>query len=174
MNYRNTKYLIFDVDNTITESCQEITQKMNDILTKINLEVAFISGTNISELKRMISSKLKRRHHLLGNTGTHYLIVENYSEKEILKEELSKEEKEEIISAIKKLKEKYSLIPLTTEEDQIQDRGSQITLSILGRNAPFEEKYTYDKTKKKREKFVRFIEEFLKDKYEINIGERLQ
>ncbi|PIO07555.1 hypothetical protein COU59_03300 [Candidatus Pacearchaeota archaeon CG10_big_fil_rev_8_21_14_0_10_34_12] len=164
------RFLVFDVDNTITESCKEISDEMAKTLEKLEQGIVFISGTNITELKRMISSKLKRKHHLLGNTGTHYVIKKENLENEIINNKLSKDEKKEIIQALKKLKEKYKLLPLTTENDQIQDRGSQITFSILGRNAPSEKKYIYDTSKDKRKKFVEYLKTILKDSYEMTIG----
>lgn len=165
------KALIFDVDDTITESCQPIKDETVEILTKVKSEIAFLTGTPIPELIRMISSKLKRRHHLMGNTGTHYVLIENYTEREIFKNLLGEEEKKDIIAALKKLKDKYNLIPMTSEEDQIQDRGSQVTFSVLGRNAPSKDKAEYDVDKKKRMEFIVFLEKILgKDKYEMKIG----
>ena len=164
------KFLVFDVDNTVTEKLLEISNEMASVLNGIESEIAFISGTNIPELRRMISSKLSRKHHLLGNTGTHYVIIEDGNEKEIVKEELSEKDKRNIIHALKNLKKEYGLIPLTSEDDQIQDRGSQITLSVLGRNAPPEKKSAYDPKKEKRRIFVEYLKDFLKDDYEIAIG----
>lgn len=165
------KFLVFDVDNTLTESCTQITDDMADTLNKLKEELIFISGTHAPELKRMISSKLDRKHHILANIGTHYLLVYPNEEKEIYNKILNEEERKEIISALKKLKEEYRLLPLTSEEDQIQDRGSQITLSILGRNAPKERKEFYDKDNEKRKKFISFLEKILgKEKYELGIG----
>lgn len=165
------KYLIFDVDDVVTKSRTELSDEMASVLNKINLEIAFISGTLVPELKRMISSKLNRKHHLLGNSGTHYVIIKNGNEEKILNGKMLEREKEEIISKLKKLKEKYNLIPLTSEEDQIQDRGSQITFSILGRWANLDTKYAYDPDKKKREEFVKFLKTILdEDKYEMTIG----
>ena len=164
-----TRVLIFDVDDTITKSRTEISDEMSSILNNIPIDLVFISGTTVSELKRMISSKLKRKHHILGTTGTHYVVIDD-DEKVILNEKLTADEKGKIINALKRLKEKYNLISLTSEEDQIQDRGSQITLSILGRWAPLEKKYQYDPSKEKRINFVKFLRNFLDKGYEINIG----
>ncbi|MDO8563760.1 MAG: HAD-IIB family hydrolase [Nanoarchaeota archaeon] len=163
------KALVFDVDDTITASCQTIKDETANILEKIRPEIAFLTGTPIPELKRMISSRLNRKHHLMGNTGTHYVVVENSAEKEILKDSLNEEEKIEIIIALKQLKAKYNLIPLTSEEDQIQDRGSQITFSVLGRNASSKDKSNYDSDKKKRIEFIFFLNNII-NKYEIKIG----
>ncbi len=165
------KFLVFDVDNTVTESCSEITDDMADVLNNLKEELVFISGTKASELKKMVSSKLNRNHHILANVGTHHLLVKPIGEEEIYNEVLKDEEKEEIISALKELKKEHNLIPLTSEEDQIQDRGSQITLSILGRNAPKEDKEFYDQDKEKRKKFVAFLKEILgEEKYELGMG----
>ncbi|PIN93479.1 hypothetical protein COU54_02805 [Candidatus Pacearchaeota archaeon CG10_big_fil_rev_8_21_14_0_10_31_24] len=165
------QFLVFDVDNTITESCSEITDEMAGILNKLREEIVFISGTHAFELKRMVSSKLNRKHHLLANVGTHYLLVYPDKEEEIYYETLDEEEKKEIILSLKKLKEEYKLLPLTSEEDQIQDGGSQITFSILGRNAPREMKESYDKDKEKRKKFVIFLGKIPgNEKYEFGIG----
>ncbi|MEK6898392.1 MAG: HAD-IIB family hydrolase [Nanoarchaeota archaeon] len=165
------KAIVFDVDNTVTESCQQIKDEMSSILEKIPAEIAFISGTGVSELKRMLSSKIKREHHLLANTGTHYVIVSPLEEREILKEVLSQEQRKELVGALKILKNKYNLLPLTTEEDQIQDRNSQVTFSVLGRNAPSEKKYSYDQNKSKRLKFIEYLKTLIDEKkYEITIG----
>jgi len=119
------KILVFDVDNTVTESRQEISDEMARILNRIPSEIAFISGTLLPELKRMISSKLIRKHHLLPNTGTHYVIMEKNNEKEILKETLSSSQKEDIVTALKKLKEELGKIfgesPLLLHHDLLFD-----------------------------------------------------
>jgi phosphomannomutase len=168
---KDYKFLVFDVDNTITESCTEITDDMATTLNRLEQQLVFISGTHIPELKRMVSSKLNRGHHLLGNVGTHYVLISPGSEQEIYNKKLTESEMQEIVSAIEKLKKKYHLRPLTSKEDQVQNRGSQITLSILGRNAPRENKAPYDIDQQKRKEFVGFLEKILgEDKYEFGIG----
>ena len=167
---KNKKFLIFDVDDTVTKHIKEISEEMANSLNNLQYEIAFISGTSISELKRMVSANLSRKHHLLGSSGTHYVLIEGENEKELIKEKLLETEKTEIINSLKKLKEKYNLIPLTSEEDQIHDRDSQITLSILGRNASSEKKYNYDPSKEKRKEFITFLKSLLREKYDLKIG----
>jgi len=168
---KTKKFLIFDVDDVVTSNLKEISYKMASVLSNKNFEVGFLSGTDLSELKRIISSRLKRKHHILANTGTHYVIMEEGDEKEILNEKLPKEGKDKIINILKNLKELYNLVPVTSEEDQILHRGSQITFSALGRNAPSQEKAEYDPSKKKRVEFVKYLNKNLgEDKYEITIG----
>ncbi len=176
MNYLHKKVIIADVDETICESCQVISDEM---ATKINsliaqgFIVAFVSGTHQSELKRMISNQIKGEHHILANTGTHYCVMNNETEKEIHNEVFSTKEKEEILSAIAQVVQKFSLVPLTSAKDQIQDRGSQITLVALGRNAPIEIKKAYDPDGKKRLEMLPLFENLLnheEKKYEIKVA----
>ena len=165
------KFLVFDVDNTITEGCQEITDEIAEVLNDLKEELVFISGTHAFEIKRMISSKVKRYHHILANVGTNYWITGPRGEKEVYNDQLGHKEKNNIIFALKKLKEKYGLEPLTSEEDQIQDRGYQITMSILGRNAPKEKKDSYDPNGKKRKEFIDFLIQILGGTdYEFGVG----
>lgn len=164
------KAFLFDVDDTVMKSNQVISDEMASVLNAIPAEIGFISGTDVKELERMISAKLNRRHHILGNVGTHYVIRENGVEKEVWIEKLSVEEKQEIIEAVIKLKERYNLQSMTTEEDQILDRGSAISFAVLGRHAPSDRKANYDKDKKKRLEFIAFLAPMLGKKYQLNIG----
>jgi len=165
------KTLVFDVDGTICESCQVISDEMVAVLEKLPHDLVFISGTHIKELTRMISSKLKRKHYILSNSGTHQVEVIDDNGTEIFKESLEFKDKMEIIKAFTRLIDIYKLKPKTNYNDQLQDRGSQITLSILGRNASKENKAKYDPDNKKRSSFINFLIGFLQlNKYSIKIG----
>ena len=119
----------------------------------------------------MISSRVKGKHHLLATTGTNYAVVED--DKAEVKYALlfSEEEKKEILLAFEKLISHFNINSVTTKEDQLQDRGSQITLSAIGRNAPLELKQKYDPDASKRKTWVEFLTWHLDEtKYDINIG----
>ena len=172
IDFTKKKIIIADVDETICESCQEVStqiaERINSLIKK-SYHFAFISGTPTNELQRMISSKLTEEHHLLGNTGTHYQLI-NSKESTIYQETLADEEKKEITEAFNKLIEEFNIQSLTTKEDQLQDRGSQITLSAIGRNAPSELKAKYDPNGEKRKVWVNFLKNILGEKYEIKFG----
>ncbi|MEK6939173.1 MAG: sugar phosphate nucleotidyltransferase [Nanoarchaeota archaeon] len=224
IDFKEKKVIIADVDDTICDTCQLISPKMAEQISRMikqGYEFAFISGTKSEDLQKMISSKVKEKHHLLATTGTNYAIVEDENVSEVresasprsLERGLKKrrflnpalrdikgtenhsspysnmglsgpfnvhkiynysftsEEKKEIVAALKKLISHYGIKSLTTEEDQLQDRDSQITLSAIGRNAPSEMKANYDPSGEKRKKWVEFLKQFLnEDKYELKIG----
>jgi len=165
----NRKFMVCDVDNTITESCQIVEDRMArqiDALHESNL-FAFISGTNMENLFKMISSRLKTPHYLLSNTGTRCYYIQNRETHQIYADEFLPNQKKEIISALENLIKIEGLVPLAS--DNIQDRGSQITLSILGRSAPKESKDNYDSTMEKRKRFAEYLSKIIPD-YDIHIG----
>lgn len=53
------KFLTFGVNNTITNSCSQITRNMTDALNNLKKNLIFINETHAPELKKVISSKLK-------------------------------------------------------------------------------------------------------------------
>jgi HAD superfamily hydrolase (TIGR01484 family) len=174
INFSEKKVIIADVDETICETCQVISPEIAeeiDRLIKKGYTFAFISGTHLSELKRMVSSKLKETHHHLATTGTNYSIITAGDHKTIYDYSLTEKEKQEITAALNQLIERFNIRSMTTKEDQLQDRCSQITLSAIGRNAPIELKKAYDPDGKKRLEWKDYLSASLNlDKYEIKIG----
>ncbi|MBU0470393.1 MAG: HAD-IIB family hydrolase [Nanoarchaeota archaeon] len=174
INFKNKCILIADVDDTICDSCQQISEEMAEqisIMIKDGQEWAFISGTKSVDLMKMISSKLKVKHHILATTGTNYTLLENNISSTIYNFSFDEEEKKEIITALERLTEHFNIQSLTTKEDQIQDRDSQITLSAIGRNAPSELKAKYDPDGGKRRGWIEYLKTILEaDKYDLKIG----
>ncbi len=174
INLNNKRVIIADVDETICETCQEISPEMastiNSLIQK-GYQFAFISGTGVGELQRMLSSKLHQEHHILGTTGTNYTHMRYNLGNEKYNYSFTVEEKEEIITAFNKLISHFKIESMTTKEDQLQDRDSQITLSAIGRKAPIELKKQYDPDGNKRQVWAEFMRcELGEDKYDFKIG----
>ena len=174
IDFSKKKVVIADVNDTICHSCQQLEPDMAaqiDTLIQKGYTFAFISGTPVPELQRMISSRLQGEHHLLANTGTHYAVARQEKTKTIYDHALMAEEKKKITDALEKLIVHYDIQSLTTKEDQLQDRGSQITLSAIGRKAPTERKREFDPDGKKRLAWIAFLKQHLDEKkYELKIG----
>lgn len=174
IDLREKKVIIADVDQTICEPAQVVQRDLAEQITKLTswgYSFVFISGTNVEELQRMISAQLMREHHLLANTGATYAVQRNGTSMVIYEQTLTLAEKQEIVAALEQLISKYNLQPLTSKEDQLLDRKSEITLSVLGRNAPLEQKKALDPTGEKRKRWIEFLRHYLpKDKYEISFG----
>jgi phosphomannomutase len=168
------KVIIADVDDTICESCQVIWPEMAaeiDRLVRNGFTFAFISGTKSDDLKKMVSVGLKETHHILGTTGTNYMLICGEDSDIVYNLSFTNEEKEEINLAFEKLINYYNIQSMTTKEDQLQDRDSQITLSAIGRHAPSDMKRNYDSDGKIRMMWVGYLRNFLsEDKYAVKVA----
>jgi mannose-1-phosphate guanylyltransferase len=172
---KSKKYIVADVDQTICESCQVVSNEMSrEIVRLIDLDYTFIfvSGTKIKDLYNMISDNLPRRHYILGTSGANGVYIdENKKSKELFNKKINIVDRKEVIAALNKLSKKYNIISLTTKEDQIQDRLSQITFSAIGRHANSILKKEYDPDLSKRKEWVLYLKSKLpKDKYDLLIG----
>lgn len=169
------RIIIADVDGTVCESCQPLSTEMaaaiNQLLQKGYL-FAFISGTKKEYLLEMVSSQLSNKHYLLPTTGTQCLEIQSKNNyEELYKHSLISSEKNEIIAALENITQQFKIESLTTKEDQIQDRETQITLSAIGRSAPKDKKECYDPDGGKRSEWIRHLKTILDEqKYEITIA----
>ncbi len=177
--FHRKKVLIFDVDGTVCESCQPLDPKMVKRLNQLgkSYTLAFISGSSVHHLQKQISSQLFAPHHLLGTSGCEYIRAEQRLKSSlplfeaIYNETLSQKEKAEIITTVKELIVTFNIKSKTTPEDQLQDRGSQITLSAIGRNANKNLKNKFDPEGKKRNIWRRWLNIKLPvGRYDVRVG----
>ncbi len=75
-------------------------------------------------------------------------------------EDFTDKEKEKIISSLKQAIELSDFEIDETWGEEIEDRGSQITFSALGQQAPLEEKEKWDPDFTKRKKIKAFLDKF--------------
>lgn len=157
--WKDKKVLIFDVDDTVAESCQPISRDMFKALRAIQdigVRLVFISGSTvdhiIEQLRSIIDLPWTPPVDFLGTSGTHYRIyIPIYQASTLVYNKyMSADNINYIFHHVKELVEKHNIQTLTTEEDQIQDRDSQVTLSCLGRNAPSDLKREFDPDGSKR------------------------
>ena len=169
--------LITDVDDTVCPSTQPIAPTLAREISRLvngGCIFAFISGSNLKQISGQLTPFLGVPHHLLPVSGTQYVRVEYEAGRPVFKEQYHVEfgpgESKEILSAFEALIAKYGLKPLTSKEDQLQDRGSQITFSLLGRSAPDDKKRVADPDGSRRKGWLVFLRERLGDKYSMRIG----
>lgn len=169
---RNKKMLIFDMDNTLCDSCQPISDEMKNLLEKLSNHyiITVIGGSTYEEICKQVIERLTcNSAYVLSNSGTMCAHICNGVANRLFENSLSKGEKQKIISVLDQLIKKYDIKTLTTRDDQLRDRGSQITLSAIGRNAPSELKKEFDPLATKRKEWVGYLKELLPE-YEITIG----
>jgi len=156
------KLVVFDLDGTLAASKSSLDAEMAALMNKLLsiVKVAVISGGDWSQFQKQVLSHLASDERLqnlslLPTCGTQFFTYDKKWEK-IYSEDFSSEQKEKIVSSLKKAIEQSGLKADKTWGEVIEDRGSQITFSALGQEAPLKEKVKWDPdfTKRKRMKAI--------------------
>lgn len=166
------KIIFCDMDNTLCESCRDISEEMKREIERVVAKgyvFVVIGGSKIEHICSQVCRHLNVLVYVLGNSGTKVAEWDGGKLKEIFSDDFDEQDKRRVIKELEVLSSEFNLNPMTSKEDQIQDRGTQITFSVLGRHAPQDRKKFYDVDKSKRKKFVEFLKDKLKD-FELTIG----
>lgn len=171
-----TKHVIaFDLDDTLSITKSPISDRMGDLLANLleRFDVCIISGGKIEQFhmqvidRLTVSSHQLGRLHLMPTCGTRYYRYDVVKEEWVLQyaEDLSPDEKKRIITIVEKSAKDMGLWPKKPYGEVIEDRNSQISISMLGQLAPAEEKYAWaekysERRLELREKIAEQIPEF--------------
>ena len=164
------KLIIFDLDGTLAESKSSIDTEMSGLLRGLLTvaKVAVISGGDWPQFEKQVLSNLSKDKHLnnlflLPTCGTKFFQY-NGDWKKIYSDDLTSDEKNKIITSLKKVVSEEDFKIQKVWGEAIEDRGSQITFSALGQQAPIEEKKKWDpdfiKRQKMKELLAKYIPEF--------------
>jgi phosphomannomutase len=166
------KLIAFDLDGTLAPSKAPLPDRMGELLTGLlnKFEVCVISGGKYELFQRQLISNLPasdeqlQRLHLMPTSGTRYYSYKSGQWLQIYAEDISQDQKHKIIKALNHGLDELGWRPKKVWGEIIEDRDSQITLSVLGQEAPLEAKETWDpdgsKKLKLREIIAPLIPEF--------------
>ncbi len=177
MNIDSKKLIVFDLDGTLAPSKSSMSKDMADLIIRLLAikKVAVISGGRFSQFQTQFITSLPHTAEsfnnlfLLPTSGTRMYVwrgdwVEQYSE------QLSPKEREKITIALKSALNTIGYItPQQLYGEMIEDRGSQITFSALGQQAPLDKKEQWDPTRKKREEIAVILKEKIPE-FDTRIG----
>jgi acetate kinase len=161
------KLIVFDLDGTLAESKAPLDAEMATLLGTLLrvVKVAVISGGGWPQFETQLLSRLsdnerQRDLSLLPTCGTQFF---QYSSgwTQLYAENFSDEEKDLIVHSLKEAMESSDFRIEATWGAQIEDRGSQITFSALGQQAPIEQKETWDPDFAKRKKMQARLEQLI-------------
>lgn len=169
------RLIVFDLDGTLAESKSSVDPEMVAILNSLLkvAKVAIISGGDWPQFERQILSKEFAQAglgnlSLLPTCGTKFYAFKSEWQP-IYSEDLSATEKKHIISSLRIASELLGFVPAKTWGEIIEDRGSQITYSALGQEAPLEEKKTWDPDFSKRKQMQVILSKSLPD-FSVRLG----
>lgn len=136
------KLIAFDLDGTLAPSKSTLPNRMAELLNRLleDFEVCIISGGKYELFQRQVLTqitqepKLLKKLHLMPTSGTRYYSfdIEAGDWREEYAENLTTEQKQKIIKALEEGLVESGHKAEKTYGKIIEDRDSQITLSILG------------------------------------------
>jgi len=169
------KLIVYDLDGTLAESKSSLDKEMSALLHDLLgiVKVAIISGGGWPQFEKQVLSNLPHDERLvnlslLPTCGTKFY---KYTDewKKIYSEDFTADEREKIIAALKKALEEAGFKVEKVWGEAIEDRGSQITYSALGQQAPLEEKEKWDPDYIKRKKIKSILDTFIPE-FSVRIG----
>ena len=170
------KLIVFDLDGTLALSKAPIDKDMVTILSALLdvAKVAVISGGDWPQFDEQVLAKLGKNKQLknlsiLPTCGTKFYQYKKSKWVKLYSEDFTGDEKHAIIDSLHKAVEEAHIDPEKTWGEQIEDRGSQITFSALGQNAPLEAKKKWDPKFAKRKKIQKRLTGAI-PKFSVNLG----
>jgi hypothetical protein len=169
------KLIVFDLDGTLAPSKSALDKRtaafLHDLLGIV--KVAVISGGAWAQFEKQLLSDIPHDDRLanlslLPTCGTKFFQYAG-DWKQVYSEDLTAEQREKIIDSVKNATEKAGFRAEKVWGEVIEDRGSQITFSALGQQAPLEEKEKWDADFSKRKKIAAILETLIPE-FSIRMG----
>ena len=169
------KLIVFDLDGTLAESKASLDAEMATLLTTLLgiVKVAVISGGNWPQFEKQVLSNLPhdgrlKNLSLLPTCGTKFYQYAG-DWKKLYSEDFTVAEKDKIISSLNKAITTAGCKVEKVWGEVIEDRGSQITFSALGQQAPLDAKKTWDPDFAKRKKIKALLDKLIPE-FSVRMG----
>lgn len=173
------RVIAFDLDGTLAVTKSAISDVMADRLADLLsiYEVCVISGGEFDQFRIQVIDRLNvpprqmARLHIMPTSGTRYLRFNALRLEWELQysEDLSPETRAQIIDVLTMGAKELGYWETEPYGNIIEDRGSQITFSALGQEAPAEEKYAWDPDGVKKLSLRDYAQRRLPD-LEVHVG----
>ncbi len=169
------RLIVFDLDGTLAASKSapdaEITRLLHDLLGIV--KVAVISGGSWSQFEKQLLSQLVPDERLanlflLPTCGTQFF-RHDVGWTRLYSEDLTAAQREKIVSALGSALQATGLTPARVWGEIIEDRGSQITLSALGQQAPLSQKESWDPDYAKRKRIAAVLDTLIPE-FSVRMG----
>ncbi|MFK3836158.1 HAD-IIB family hydrolase [Microbacterium sp. NPDC087868] len=153
------RLVAFDLDDTLAPSKSAIDPRMGALLVALaeRVTVAIISGGRLEQFTAQVVDRLPAagpetlaNFHLLPACGTQYYRIRPHGIETVYALDLAAGRRAAATAVFEEEARRLGLWEETTWGDAIEDRGSQITFSALGQQAPLDAKAAWDPTGEKR------------------------
>lgn len=167
--------IVFDLDGTLAKSKSALDDEMAQLLGRLLsvVKVAIISGGDYPQFEAQVLGRLPSGSNLanlsiLPTSGTKFFQYRDGWQK-LYSDDLSDADKKKIESALEQAVAQSGFQPEQSWGERIEDRGTQITYSALGQQAPLEEKSKWDPDFAKRKKIQAILEKTLPE-FSVRLG----
>jgi hypothetical protein len=167
--------IVFDLDGTLAASKAPLDPEMAALLGSLLgvVRVAVISGGNWAQFQQQVLANLPhdeglKRLSLLPTCGTKFYQYDS-GWKLLYSEDFTDPEKEKIIASFRQVMAGPDFKPTQTWGEVVEDRGSQVTFSALGQQAPIEAKQGWDPDFKKRQKMKGLLDGLIPE-FSVRLG----
>ena len=159
--------IVFDLDGTLAESKSPLDAEMGALLGRLLqvVKVAVISGGAWTQFQKQVLANLPSDDRLMNlsmlpTCGTKFFCYDG-EWKELYSEDFTAAEKAKIMDAFAQALDNSGFKAEKHWGDLIEDRGSQITFSALGQEAPLDAKKKWDPDFTKRKKIQPILEKLI-------------
>jgi len=173
------RVIAFDLDGTLAVTKSPISDVMAKRLADLlsSYDVCVISGGKFEQFETQVIDRLTlspdqtSRLHIMPTSGTKYFRFDSASHQWVAQysEDLSADERAQIIGVLTAGAKELGLWEDHSHGEIIEDRGSQITFSALGQEAPADLKYAWDPDGAKKEALREYAAQRLPD-LEVHAG----
>lgn len=180
------KLIAFDLDGTLAESKSPADPRMTGLLARLleEFQVCVISGGKFQQFEKQLLGGLKatpaqlEHLHIMPTCGTRYYVYSAADKgwSEVYAENFTEPEKQKIVAALDKGFDDLGMRADKTYGETIEDRGSQVTFSVLGQDIVDELgqeglrlKHAWDPDNKKKNKLRDYIAPLIPE-FEVRVG----
>lgn len=175
MSIINKRLIVFDLDGTLVESKSPMDNEMADLLMKLlkYRMIAIISGGGFVQFEKQIpllkgDEELLRRLFFFPTTATRFYRYDD-GWQQVYADEMTSAERQKIKDAFESaFRDVGYHHPQKLYGEVVEDRGTQVTFSALGQEAPLELKKQWRDTQDRRVEIVQALEKYLPE-FEIKI-----
>ena len=167
--------IVFDLDGTLAPSKSALDDEMAGHLQSLLgvARVAIISGGDFPQFQKQVLAHLPpgtdlAKLTILPTDGTKYFQY-NGTWGKLYSEDLSDAQKQNIEQSLEKAVAQAGFQPKESWGERIEDRGTQITYSALGQQAPLDAKASWDPDFAKRKQIKAILDPMLPD-FSISLG----
>ncbi len=167
--------IVFDLDGTLALSKAPLDDECAALMGKLLgvVRVAIVSGGDYPQFEKQVVGRLPAGSNLanlslLPTTGAKFYAYDGAWRK-LYSEDLTAAEKQKIETSIESAMKQTGLQPEQSWGERVEDRGTQITYSALGQQAPLDAKEKWDPDFGKRQKIKAVLDPMIPE-FSVRLG----